>query len=79
VIVVTVCAGILGMLMVTYLLARGGRRSRRDAIPPRHLPSELQRQELDRLAFQHRVRTRVILDSALHNIQKAAGEHRNGR
>jgi hypothetical protein len=79
VIVVIVCTGILAMLMVTYLLARGGRWSQRDAIPPRHLPSELQRQELDRLAFQHRVRTRAILDSALHNIQKAAGEHRNGR
>jgi hypothetical protein len=79
VIVVIVCTGILGMLMVTYLLARGGRWRQGDAIPPRHLPSELQRQELDRLAFQHRVRTRAILDSALHNIQKAAGEHRNGR
>lgn len=78
-IVVIVCTGVLGMLMVTYLLARGGRWSHRDAIPPRQLPSELQRQELDRLAFQHRVRTRAILDSALHNIQKAAGEHRNCR
>ena len=74
-----VCTCILVMLMFTYLLARHGRWSREDAIPPRRLPTELQRQELDRLAFQHRIRTRAILDSALHDIKKVAGEHRNGR
>lgn len=74
-----VCTSILAMIGVTYLLARSGRWSRRHAIPPRHLPTELQRQELDRLAFQHRVRTRAILDSALHDIQQTAGQHRKRR
>jgi hypothetical protein len=73
------CAVILVVLVATYLLARSDRRCGGDVVPPHRLPTELQRQEFDRLSYEHRVRTRAILDSALHSIQKVAGEHRNDR
>ena len=73
---VIVAVGILVAVGVIYGLARSGRWTPRSQ---RHLPSELQIQELDRLAFQHRIRTRAILDSALHRIERTASEHRDGR
>ena len=74
-----VTASILCCVGALYLVVRSGRWSPGTRIPPRHLSTDLQRQELDRLAFQHRIRTRAVLDSALRDIKKAAGEHRSGR
>jgi len=79
VILAIVCICIPVGLGVLYGLARSGRWIPRSPIPPRHLPTELQRQELDRRAFQHRIRTRAILDSALHDIHRAVREHRDER
>jgi hypothetical protein len=79
VIALIVTASILSCIGALYLVARSGRWSPQRAIPPRHLPTELQCQELDRLAFQHRIRTRAVLDSALRDIKRATGEHRSGR
>jgi hypothetical protein len=44
-----------------------------------HLPVELQHQELDRRAFHHGVRSRAVLDAALHEIQQVAREQREDR
>jgi hypothetical protein len=79
VIVIFICVGIPVASGVIYRLARRWRRTLSTPIPPFQLPSGLQEQELDRLAFQHRIRTRAILDRAHHDIHTAASEHRNKR
>lgn len=78
-IALVVSASILGSVGVAYALARRGRWSREGVVPKSQLPTALQRQELDRLAFRHRVRTRAVLDAAIHDIQKAAREYRSDR
>lgn len=78
-IVLVLSASILGSVGVAYALARRGRWSREGVVPKSRLPTALQRQELDRMAFRHRVRTRAVLDAAIHDIQKAAGEYRAER
>jgi hypothetical protein len=79
VIALVVCASIACSVGVVYLLARSGRLNQGGSVPHRHLPTELQRQELDRLAFGHRVRTRAVIDRAMHDINRAARQHRDGQ
>ena len=68
-----VIAAVFVFFWLTDLLRRF--RSGRNAKEP----NPLEHQDLDRRAFEHRVRVKLILNSARHDIERTLRDHRESK